>query len=225
MFRRTRGMLVAAGAAAAVVLTPLGAHATTVINEGFETAPPSFTLYGNNSTRDCTLGTAHGGACSLLVDPVSTSTTIGASYSSSTSMGSLATVTFWFRASSTSGDLDGDFIVTLNGGHQVRIHPTEGSGTNNGISLYTSSGNDASFDSWASANTWYRFQLHFDTVNDTVYATGPNATSATKSIPSGASSITSIDARGIEWNSTSNTLRYDDITVDTCTYNLLGLCV
>ena len=206
-----------------VLLAPLAAYATTVVSEGFETSPGTFSLYGANATRDCAV--AHSGFCSLKIDPTTTSTRIGAKYTSSTSMGSRTTIAFWFQASSTTGDLDGDFTVRLGPSFDATVHVTEGVGSNTGVSLVTTTGSDRSFDAWTTANTWYQFTMTFDTAADTVVATGPNATSATLSIPSSATTITEIDVNGVEWNPTSNTMRYDDITVDVCTYNLLGICI
>lgn len=221
MIRKTRGMLAVAGAAAALVFTPNAAHAVTAFSEGFETSPNSFTTYGSTATRSCTV--ARSGSCSLLLDPASTSTTVGATHTTSLAMNSRATVSFWFRGTTTSGDLDSDFVVRL-GSYEARLHLTEGVGGNNSVSLYTTSGSRVSFDSWASANTWYQFSLVFDTVADTVQGVGPNASSTTVSIPSSATTITGLEARAVEWTSTTNTVRYDDVSVDTCTFNLLGVC-
>lgn len=224
MTERTKGLVLAGLVAATALLTAGNAHADIVLAEGFETSPPAnFNLYGSQAVRDCT--TAHTGTCSLKIDPTSTSTRVGADYTPDIPLKSRMTIKLWFKASSTSGDLDSDFVVDLNAGGQVVLHLTEGVGSNTGVSLITTSGSHRNFDSWSSANTWYLFTLVIDAYADTVVAYGPNNASQTLSISASATSTTRIDANGIEWSSTSNTVHYDDITVDTCSLNLLGVCV
>lgn len=223
MFRKTRGMLVVAGAATALVLSSGAAQAATAYSEGFESSPNSFTMSGTTAARDCTL--ARSGSCSLLLDPTVVGTGVSGTHTTSLTMNSRATVTLWFRATSTSGDLDSNFIVRL-GSYEARLHLTHGVGSNNSVSLYTTSGSQTAFGSWPTANTWHSFSLVFDTVADTVHAVAPSGSSGTVSIPATASTITYLQADAVEWNAiTANSVRFDDVTVETCTNNLLGICV
>jgi hypothetical protein len=209
MLRRTTLAASLAGAAGALVLLAGPAFATVYVAEDFETTPTTLTPYGVASI-DCT--TANTLRCSLKV-PASTGTTYsGAALTGTFPMIGQPVASFAFKADSATGDTDANFTLSFNTG-MVRMHVTEGVGSNNGVSLYSAT-NRVNFTSWPTAGVWYTFTISIDPVAHTATGTLVGGGSATVSIPSGATAITGIDASGINWNWGSD-VHFDTITLTT----------
>lgn len=194
-------------AAAFVVVAASDAHAIVLVADDFESPVSTFVTYGSAS-RDCTQ--ANTLSCSLLVPASTGASRSGAADTTPRLLSAATSVAFSFKGDCDYGDMDADVTVRFNTG-SATLHVTDyGTSGNDGVSVLSST-SSRNFAAWSPAGTWHSFALDINSVTDT--ATGRYGTSsATVSIPAGATTITKIDLNGINWNYGCD-IRYDSVVV------------